>query len=93
MGPSDLRSPPQSLEPTWHVSGVGKFVYLSYRDPKTGLCLKGPDDFYLVVCWIFVWLAARVFSMRSVFVPLARRLRITDPKEAMRFAEQGWSAI
>jgi len=45
------------------------------------------------VCWIFVWLAARVFSMRSVFVPLARRLRITDPKEAMRFAEQGWSAI
>lgn len=91
-GRQSLTDAAQPLDPTWHVTSLpAKFVFLSYRNSATGLHLKGPDDFYFVVCWIFVWLAARVLSMRAVFEPLARRLQITDPKETVRFAEQGWS--
>ena len=81
----------QTLDPTLHLNIPGRFIFLSYIDPKTGLCLKGPDDVYIVVFWVFVWLGARDLLMRFALDPLARALRIRDAKDRLRFGEQGWS--
>jgi acyl-CoA-dependent ceramide synthase len=68
-----------------------KFVYLSYLDPTTGLYLKGPDDVFVVVFWVLVWILLRAVLMRWLWSPLARWSGIRRESQVGRFAEQGWS--
>lgn len=83
-----------SLDPTWHLESIpSRFLFLSYVDPKTGLCLKGPDDFYLVVFWVFAWTFLREASMRWFWSPLARVLGVKTEGNINRFAEQGWGLM
>jgi acyl-CoA-dependent ceramide synthase len=83
-----------TLTPSLRISDwtyPAKFVYLSYLDPTTGLYLKGPDDVFVVVFWIFMWIFLRAILMRYFWSPLARCCGIKRESQVVRFAEQGWS--
>lgn len=72
---------------------VEKFIFLSYRNPKTGLYLKGVDDLYVVAFWIVFFTFLRVVVMDYVLMPYARSHGIKTQKGAVRFAEQGWACL
>ncbi|KAK9471747.1 TLC domain-containing protein [Dipodascopsis tothii] len=66
------------------------FLFLSYRNPETGLYGNGKDDSYFVFTWVVLFTLLRAVSLDYIYVPLARRANIRSRKDLDRFSEQAW---
>ncbi|KAB8527769.1 hypothetical protein FH972_025422 [Carpinus fangiana] len=66
------------------------FFQLSYYDPETQRYTQGPDDFFFVASWIFVFTGLRAGVLTYVLLPFAQSQGITSLKKKVRFAEQAW---
>ncbi|GAA5894518.1 hypothetical protein JCM5296_005118 [Sporobolomyces johnsonii] len=78
--------------PSYHLRSVfSRFLFLSFREPGTGLYLKGRDDAYFIAWWVVAFSFLREALMRWMFGPFARRCGIKERRSVVRFAEQSWS--
>lgn len=67
-----------------------KFVELSYYNPESGRYTSGWDDVWIVTFWFVLLTGLRAAVMDFVLKPMARWGGISNPKDVVRFAEQGW---
>ncbi|KAM0752069.1 LAG1-domain-containing protein [Meredithblackwellia eburnea MCA 4105] len=86
---STARTPEPSCHPR---SILARPIFLSYRKPETGLYYKGRDDVLVVLFWILLLFEAKAGAFRWVWIPLARRLDLSEGDDTdrflLRFAEQ-----
>ncbi|KWU41730.1 longevity assurance proteins LAG1/LAC1, partial [Rhodotorula sp. JG-1b] len=80
--------------PSFHFKSIpARFLFLSFRQPGTGLYYKGRDDAFLIAWWVIAFCFLREATMRWVFRPLARWSGIRSSRAVVRFAEQGWLLV
>lgn len=80
-------------EPTFASMPLAAALKGSSSSSQGATYLKGIDDLYFVAYWILVFMLARECVMRYVFAPLGRVTGVSNGKDLIRFAEQGWNVV
>ncbi|RUS19719.1 TLC domain-containing protein [Endogone sp. FLAS-F59071] len=70
-----------------------RFLFISYRQPATGLYGKGLADVMFLFFWINLFTMLRAAFMQYVLTPLGKWGQIKSQRKLTRFAEQTWTVI
>ncbi|EWG36211.1 hypothetical protein FVEG_00328 [Fusarium verticillioides 7600] len=69
---------------------TSKFLFLSHRQPSTGLYSVGDGDVCFVLFEVLTLAGLREGCMKYLLAPFARVMGVSKERKVVRFSEQGW---